>query len=78
MIQADIDARFLRLCTEIDATIHGRHGTITPQHIIAFRDRLARPITIAARDNARGKALTSNQVDELCDLFTDITGIDIP
>lgn len=78
MTQADIDARFGLLCTEINATMRGQHGTVTPRHAIAIRDRLLPKLHAARGDNRRGRRLTAPQVAEMCDLYTDITGIDIP
>lgn len=78
MTQADIDARFTLLCTELNATMRGQRGALKAKHAIQIRDRLLPKLHAARTDNRGGRRLTDNQVTEMCDLFTDITGIDIP
>lgn len=78
MTQSAVDNRFTLLCTEIDATVRGKRGRIQPEHMARIRDRLLPKLHAARTDNRGGRRLTANQVDEMCDLFTDITGIDIP
>lgn len=78
MTQAGVDDRFTLLCTELNTTMRGQHGAIKPRHAIAIRDQLLPLLHAARADNRTGRRLTPNQVAQMCDLFTDITGIDIP
>nr|DAI63910.1 MAG TPA: hypothetical protein [Caudoviricetes sp.] len=78
MTQAQTDARFTLLCSEINAALTGKRGALKPHHVIEIRDRLLEKLAATRQSNRRGQHLLPNQVDEMCDLFTDITGIDIP
>lgn len=78
MTQAQVDARFTLLCHELNAALTGKRGSVKPKHVIQIRDRLLEKFAAARQSNRRGRPLTGNQVDEMCDIFADITGIDIP
>lgn len=78
MSQTDVDTRFTLLCAELNATMRRQRGRLKATHAIAIRDRLLPKLHAARTDNRAGRRLTDNQVTEMCDLFTDITGIDIP
>lgn len=78
MTQAEVDARFTLLCSELNTTMRGRRGTLKARHAIQIRDRLLPKLHAARHANRHGGRLTPSQVAEMCDLFTDITGIDIP
>ncbi|GAB2646247.1 hypothetical protein GCM10027169_13020 [Gordonia jinhuaensis] len=79
MTQAQIDNRFTLLCHELDATLkHGKYGRVNAEHVVRIKFGLLEKLHAAREANRRGRPLTANQVDELCDRFTDITGIDIP
>lgn len=78
MSQADVDARFTLLMTELVTTTQGGHGAVAPEHMRRIKFELLEKLVSARDANRRGRRLTERQVDQLCDIFTDITGIEIP
>lgn len=78
MAQADVDDRFTLLCSEFAAACKGERGQINPQHALALRDRVLPLIVDARTANREHRPLTGGRVNEMWDLFTDITGIPEP